>query len=598
MKYKTHSVKVGKEIIGGNAPVLIQSMATVPTTNVEEVVRQAIEIHKSGASLVRLTVQGTKEADALPEIKKQLQSKGYNFPISADIHFSYKTAYAAAEIVEKVRINPGNFVKHRETDSFEEGRERFKERFIPLLNICKQRNVALRIGVNHGSLSNRITERYGDTPKGIVASCLEFLEICEIEEFKDVVISIKSSNVVVMISAVRLLVEEMQKRTMSFPLHLGVTEAGEGEDARIKSSVGIGTLLNQNIGDTIRVSLTEPPENEPNVARKIIAYTHRDKNDANLRFVSNSRQIQTIKGFNDDTFAKVIVDLRKIKETSPEILGHIQGKKKIRACDFVIVEGYREDFPKSLQQIVPKENYDGQGYPLLEIRDWSAIQNTHNSLHFVRCTKDTQHLVANLKNTEQVVLIYETRLDAVAFEDIISFYKQLEISNLYLPVVLSSISPLSSKEDFQIVAATTLGYSFIDRMASGILLQNIQLPMPVVLDTAFGILQATRVRTTKTEFISCPGCGRTLFSLMEVTEKVKKHFSHLNHLKIAVMGCIVNGPGEMGDADYGYVGAGSGKISLYKGMEVQKKNIPSEEAIEILTNLIKEHGDWKDIEAV
>lgn len=595
MKYKTHSVKVGNETIGGRVPVLVQSMATVATTEIEEVVKQLIAIFESGASLVRLTVQGTKEANSLPEIKRQLVGKGYQFPLSADIHFSYKTAYIAAEIVEKVRINPGNFVKHSDTELFEDGVGKIRSRFIPLLNICKQRNVALRIGVNHGSLSKRITERYGDTPRGIVASCMEYLDICEEYGFKDVVISIKSSNTVIMINAVRLLVAEMQSRKMSFPLHLGVTEAGEGEDARLKSSVGIGTLLNQNIGDTIRVSLTEPPENEPSVANKIIKNTQRRKEDAQLYFMPQRKGIKIYSDFNKNTFAQVLIDLRNSNVTSLEEIGYLGRHKSIRACDYVIVSEYREAYSQELKQIVSSENYKGKGYPLYDICERKLL--SEERLSFLSCKAGDESYLSNLQNTDNVVLIFHVEGDD-AFKQIWCFFKELDKYGVKLPVVVSYKSSVADYEDFQIVSATTLGCAFIDRMASGILLQNNNFSLKEICETAFGILQATRIRTTKTEFISCPGCGRTLFDLLEVTEKVKKNFSHLNHLKIAVMGCIVNGPGEMGDADYGYVGAGTGKISLYKGMELQQKNVPSGEAIEVLKNIIKEHGDWKSAEEV
>ncbi|PVX52109.1 4-hydroxy-3-methylbut-2-en-1-yl diphosphate synthase [Balneicella halophila] len=592
MKYTTTQTKVGDILIGGDSPIVIQSMTTTTTTDVDATVDEAIRIHKAGAKLVRITAQGVKEAEALKDIKEKLKERGYNFPISADIHFNYKAAYTAAKYVDKVRINPGNFIKHGKTESFEEGVDKIKERFIPLLDLLKENHVALRIGVNHGSLSERMMVKYGDTPKGIVASCMEYLNICREENFHNLVISIKSSNTVLMIKAVRLLVTEMRKADMAYPLHLGVTEAGEGEDGRLKSAVGTGTLLNQGIGDTIRVSLTEDPECEPPVAQKLIDFTEKGDLSENLKLDFEPRKILKRGDFSNANAPRVLVDARGKKSFSTEDLGYKHGEKGIRACDYVIVEKYSDDLPKTLKQIIPIEEYEeGKGFALYNEGNYQKTSETEDLFFIEVDVVESLDMVNKLNNDDSIVLIAKLN-ENKPFQKIENFFKVLNNLNLQLPVVVNLQSTADSLEDLQIQAAANLGNSFVDGLASGILLTNSNLPLSHVRETAFGVLQASRARTTKTEFISCPGCGRTLFSLQEVTAKVKAHFNHLNHLKIGVMGCIVNGPGEMGDAHYGYVGAGPGKINLYKGTEVMKRNIPSGNAIEALEELIKEHGDW------
>lgn len=590
MRYRTTQTRVGDVIIGGENPVVIQSMTTADTKNIVEVVEEAISIHRAGAEMVRITAQGVKEAEALKEIKEKLKEKGYNFPISADIHFNYKAAYTAAKHVEKVRINPGNFIRHKETEAFEEGVERIKERFIPLLELLKENNVALRIGVNHGSLSERMTMKYGDTPRGIVASCMEYLEICRAENFHNLVISIKSSNTVLMIKAVRLLVTEMQKAGMAYPLHLGVTEAGEGEDGRLKSAVGTGTLLNQGLGDTIRVSLTEPPACEPPVAQKLIAYTQKGELSEELKLGFEGRKIVKRGDFSNANPPSVILDGRAVKFFEMEDLGYKKSEKTIRACDYVVLEEYKEELPTALQQIIPAANYSGKGFLLHTFETYKSA-NDKEKLCFVEVAATDFDKLSAFTNEENSILIVRASEEQI-FHELEAFFAQLAKLNLQLPVVVALESSVTILEDLQIQAAANLGNSFVDKLASGILLSNERLPLQQVRETAFGVLQAARSRTTKTEFISCPGCGRTLFNLQEITAKVKAHFKHLNHLKIGVMGCIVNGPGEMGDAHYGYVGAGQGKINLYKGTEVMQRNIPSEQAIEDLEQLIRDNGDW------
>lgn len=594
MKYRAKEVKVGDIIIGGDESIVIQSMTTTTTTDIESTAEEAIRIYNAGAKLVRITTQGVKEAEALKDIKALIYQRGYRFPISADIHFNYKAAYTAAKYAEKVRINPGNFVRHNESETFEQGVQTIREKFVPLLDLCKKNKVALRIGVNHGSLSERMTMKYGDTPKGIVASCLEYLDICQEEDFHNVVISIKSSNTVLMVKAVRLLVEAFQKREVIYPLHLGVTEAGEGEDGRLKSAVGIGTLLNQGIGNTIRVSLTEPPECEPMVAQKIIDFTERRDLSSPLKLDFGARKIIKCDDFNNSLSPRVLVDIRDLASITLDDLGYKNNEKTLRTCDYVITDSYNSRLPRDLKQIIPISEYKEEGYPLFTIAEWEQLSFSRNSLlKFVSIEVGALDKLSLFSNTDKAVLLVETdAMQGNVFGQLATFWERIEQLGLELPVVVSLKTEVENLEDFQIQAAVSLGNSFIDKLASGVLLRDDKIPYSLQRETAFGLLQAARARTTKTEFISCPGCGRTLFDLQVVTGRVKRHFNHLNHLKVGVMGCIVNGPGEMGDAHYGYVGAGPGRITLYKGTEVMKRNVKSDEAINALEQLIKEQGDW------
>lgn len=593
MKYRVKEAKIGDIIIGGEASVVVQSMTTATTTDIEATAEEAIRIYNAGAKLVRITTQGVKEAEALKDIKDFIYKKGYQFPISADIHFNYKAAYTAVKYAEKVRINPGNFVRHKDTETFEEGIQTIREKFIPLLDLCKKNKVALRIGVNHGSLSERMTMKYGDTPKGIVASCLEYLDICQEEDFHNIIISIKSSNTVLMVKAVRLLVEAFQERGVAYPLHLGVTEAGEGEDGRLKSAVGIGTLLNQGIGDTIRVSLTEPPECEPTVAQKIINFTERGNLSKHLKLDFGARKVVKCDDFNNSLSPRVLGDIRELETFSLEDLGYKNAEKTLRAYDYIITNVYRTDLPNDMKQIVPIAKYEEKGFPLFTMAEWQELSVESELLKFVQIEVDMLDKLPMFSNDDKVVLLVEANTEQEkVFKRLERFWERVEMLKLELPVGVFLEANTEVLEDFQIQVATTLGNSFIDKLASGVVLKNKKLSCTLQRETAFGLLQASRARTTKTEFISCPGCGRTLFDLQVVTGKVKEHFNHLNHLKVGVMGCIVNGPGEMGDAHYGYVGAGPGRITLYKGMEVMRRNVKSDEAINALEQLIRENGDW------
>ncbi len=624
---------IGNTPMGSNNPIRIQSMTNTDTNDIEASVEQAIRMIESGAEYVRLTTQGTKEAENLKFIKEELVKRGYETPLVADIHFNPKAATIAAKYVDKVRINPGNFVDKRADFKnseygdikYQEDLEKIREKFIPLIRICKEHNTALRIGTNHGSLSDRIMSRYGDTPRGMVEATLEFLRICKEQNFTDVAISIKSSNTVMMVKTVRLLVCEMEKEHMHFPLHLGVTEAGEGEDGRIKSAVGTGALLNDGIGDTVRISLTEDPEIESPVGKKLVDYVLTKENHKPITQVENTevdlinfykRSTNLVENIGSSKVPVVICDLsheRYLTADLPEKAGFKQDQDTLEwekgnlAADFIYVSGYDPvftDYPKDLGIIVDQEcweysdQYTDKSYPLFQTEEFlhDNLAAFASNIHFVECeyTDLSEEFISKLKKNEKIVLICKSKHQN-AFAEQRAFVFKLVQAKCKAPVIFKREFTDANLEDLHLKSSADLGSLFFDGLGNGISIVNQgKLPQSEVLSTEFGILQAARVRTTKTEFVSCPGCGRTLFKLQEVVAEVKKTFSHLTHLKIGVMGCIVNGPGEMGDVDYGYVGAGPGKVSLYKGHDVLIKNIPSETAIEELKNIIKNNGDWID----
>ncbi len=628
---KTSESRIGNTPLGADNPIRIQSMTNTDTNNVEASVNQAIAMIQSGAEYVRLTTQGVKEAENMRLIKEQLEAKGYTTPLVADIHFNPKAATVAAKYVEKIRINPGNFVgaraKFEYTDlsdeEFNAGLEQIKEKFIPLLDICKAYKTAIRIGTNHGSLSDRIMSRYGDSPEGMVAATMEFLRICKEQNFTDISISIKSSNTVIMVKTVRKLVEAMNKEQIYFPLHLGVTEAGEGEDGRIKSAVGTGALLNDGIGDTVRISLTENPEIESPVGKKLVDYVSRKQHQQAIAFNHDvaidlssyyKRKTLTVANIGADKLPVVIANLKHERYLTTDLPAQVgfelnedtlQWKKGKLAADYVYVSGYDPifaDYPKELKIIVDSEcwqqanEYTANAYPLFEADDFMAV-NTKAfpaDVLFVLCnyTDLSEEVVAKIKANKNVVVVLQSDNENAFAEQRASVFL-LEALNCKAPVILQRTFFDSNLEDLHLKSGCDLGSLFFDGLGNGISIENGgNLPQSDVLSTAFGILQAARVRTTKTEFVSCPGCGRTLFNLQDVVAQVKKEFAHLTHLKIGVMGCIVNGPGEMGDVDYGYVGSGVGRVSLYKGQTVIQKNIESKDAIAALKNIIKEHGDW------
>ena len=603
---KTSEVRIGSTPMGATNPIRIQSMANVSTMDTEAAVRQAIRMIEAGAEYIRFTAQGEREAANLGVIRKQLSAQGYTTPLVADIHFNPKAADIAAVQVEKVRINPGNYVDKIKTfqqieytdEEYAAEINKIRERFIPFLQKCRKHQSAIRIGVNHGSLSDRIMSRYGDTPEGMVASCIEFLRICKEEKFDDVVISIKASNTVVMVATVRLLIQTMDVEDMHYPLHLGVTEAGDEEDGRIKSAVGIGALLIDGIGDTIRVSLSEEPEAELPVARKLVNY---------ITTLENHKPIQTPASCQ-------IFDFRKETTAVHRIGGkHIPVIISDRSCgDFAFDASNLPDYiyigshdPLPLQQSLPhviplladidQWTQTPNTYPYFKATDIFRISQCNASLKLLELTypdlgDDTLNL---LKNDPTIVIVLASHHPNAIFEMRASIYK-IKDAGCSNPVILRRNYREKDKENLQLKAAVDFGSLLLDGIGNGIFLSVDGVDPHITDSYQFSILQAARVRISKTEYISCPGCGRTLYNLQTTIASIKEATSHLKGLKIGIMGCIVNGPGEMADADYGYVGAGRGRISLYKRKNCILKNIPEEEAVEQLIELIKANGDWKD----
>ena len=598
---------VGATPMGGDNPIRIQSMTTTPTTDTEASVAQAKRIIEAGGEYVRLTTQGVREAENLKNINAALRAEGITTPLVADVHFNPNVADVAALYAEKVRVNPGNYIdpartfKHLEYTDEEYVAElkRLEERFVPFLNICKENHTAVRIGVNHGSLSDRIMSRYGDTPEGIVESCMEFLRICKKQDFNDVVISIKASNTVVMVRSMRLLVSEMDKEDMHYPLHLGVTEAGEGEDGRIKSAVGIGALLADGIGDTIRVSLSEEPEAEIPVARHLVDYVTRRAGhmmipaEASPKFDwlrPERRVTDAVENIGGTNVPVVIVsDFSENTEVSanPDL-----------TPDYIYVgENLPENRPANQKYIVDFSVWDGtpNTYPVFPYNAIPFMSSYPLIPKFLvmQYGVDPEEYVTCLMNHPEVVVVcvshHQNRLGEQR-----ALVHEMMRAGLRNPIVFCQAYRHSQeqKADFQLEAAADMGALMFDGLTDGIWLMNDgDLAVKDIAETSFGILQAARLRTTKTEYISCPGCGRTLYDLRTTIARIKAATAHLKGLKIGIMGCIVNGPGEMADADYGYVGAGRGKISLYRRKECVAKNIPEEEAVERLLQLINEDNE-------
>ena len=592
---KSSIVHIGDTPLGGEYPIRIQSMTNTSTLDTTGSVEQCIRIIQAGADYVRLTAQGVREAENLGEIKQALIARGYRTPLVADIHFNPKAADAAACTVDKVRINPGNFVDSARTfkqinytdDEYAAELQRLRDRFVAFLNICKEQHTAIRLGVNHGSLSDRIMSRYGDTPEGMVESCMEFLRICREENFDDVVISIKASNTVVMVQTVRLLIKRMNSEGMSYPLHLGVTEAGDGEDGRIKSAVGIGTLLADGIGDTIRVSLSEAPEAEVPVARKLVDYITRRAGHTPI--------------------AAPLISLEQIASRQKDLCETIgRGQQPVVIADGIPEEGTKADFyytrdkasNGNARYIVDYRHYHGETntYPLFRATELDKLEGVKAPIHFLQA--DTAELSEELldqlsRETNVVLLLSSHHTNPVG--DIRAALARLAMTGNKLPVVLMVHYREANSEDLQVKAGADFGPFLLDNLVDGIFLRNEgEIPAQSLISYMFTILQAARKRFSKTEYISCPSCGRTMFDLQTTIARVKAATSHLTGLKIGIMGCIVNGPGEMADADYGYVGAGRNRVSLYKGKACIEKNIPEEQAIEKLIALIKVNGDWCD----
>jgi len=578
-------------------------MANVSTMDTEAAVEQAIRMIEAGAEYVRYTAQGEKEAHNLGNIREALIHAGYTTPLVADIHFNPRAADVAAQNVEKVRINPGNYVDKIKTfdlldysdEEYAREIDKIRERFIPFLLLCKKNNTAIRIGVNHGSLSDRIMSRYGDTPEGMVASCMEFLRICVEENFTDVVLSIKASNTVVMVKTVRLLVETMEQAKMYFPLHLGVTEAGDGEDGRIKSAVGIGTLLADGLGDTIRVSLSEEPEAEMPVAQKLVDYIREREGHLPIEAVISS----VYDPLGSNRFVTRKTGNIGGGETPIVISDRTNGSFELNhqtPPDYLYIGKEDPDnLPNHLHLIVDAHFWKDRPhtYPYFIASEIEELKKYPSSLKFVRLAYPdlSDQVIKALKEDPATIVILGTHHRNGLGAQRAAFHKLID-SGCQSPVIIQREYHEPDLEFMQVKAGSDFGPLFLDGYGDGILLHNNALPATVIDSCMFGILQAARVRISKTEYISCPGCGRTLFNLQVAIARIKQATSHLKGLKIGIMGCIVNGPGEMADADYGYVGAGRGKISLYKGKTCILKNIPEEEAVERLVELIKENGDW------
>ena len=622
---KSSVVQVGNIPLGGDYPIRVQSMTTTNTMDTEATIKQSIKMIDAGSEYVRITAPSIKDARNLENIKNGLIKAGYDTPIIADIHFTPNAAMEAAKIVEKVRINPGNFVDRKKFEhieysdkSYDDELARIRERFLPLVQICKEYGTAMRIGSNHGSLSDRILSRYGDTPLGMVESALEFVRICDSLNFHEIVLSMKASNTRVMVQAYRLLINCMDKENMNYPLHLGVTEAGEGEDGRIKSAVGIGTLLEDGLGDTIRVSLTEAPELEIPVAKLLVKrYEKRNNHDeisvvdkhSLTPFEYKKRVTHAINNIGGDNVPIVIADLSKKQKLNKELffdLGYVYQKNedkwiiKDMACDYVYLNENKVDFdlPGSLGIIQSYSNWlenNGKNiYPALKINEYLNANIFHEKLNFIHLTiKDiSEKLFNKIKDDSTAVIILETdNLHGMAEQR--RFFIDWMNRDYLHPIIISRKYSEISLKSFQLFSATDLGGLLVDGLGDGIFirLNNFQ-NHKLINDTAFGILQASRTRISKTEYISCPSCGRTLFDLEETTALVRHRTSHLKGIKIGIMGCIVNGPGEMADADYGYVGTGVGKISIYRGQNVIVQNIPAINAVDELIDLMKKDGKW------
>ena len=652
---KTITVNIGDVPMGSDFPIRVQSMTTIDTMDTLGSVEQTIRMIESGCEYVRITAPSVKEAQNLDNIRKELRIRGYNVPLIADIHFTPNAAELAARLVEKVRINPGNYADKKRFETidytelgYQNELDRIRVKFLPLVNICKEYGTAMRIGTNHGSLSDRILSRYGDTPLGMVESALEFLRICEDENYYNIVLSMKASNTQVMVEAYRLLCKKLNEEGLkAYPLHLGVTEAGEGEDGRIKSAVGIGTLLEDGLGDTVRVSLTEDPEFEAPVARALIdRYTNRkeeskyismfdfrysiignrtsnneqqtSKTDSPINpFQYHRRTTHEVANFGGHNVPRVIADYSQIEVAEHEDLKPI-GHYYIPLPDKWTMNDLGADYiytgknpakymlPMGLKEILDFDVWDKADdkinkYPLLNVEQLTQRTLRHITLNFVKLTLNdlNEDLIKVLKFDKTIVIFVETD-NAHAMPEMRRLFFELLDNQITTPVVIVRKYQLLPQSDFQLFSATDCGGLLIDGFGDGILLKLPDLDKKSELlnisksynSTAFGILQAARTRMSKTEYISCPSCGRTLFDLQETTALIRKRTEHLKGVKIGIMGCIVNGPGEMADADYGYVGVGKDKIALYRGQEVIKKSVHSDNAVDELIDLIKEDGIW------
>ncbi|NME71959.1 (E)-4-hydroxy-3-methylbut-2-enyl-diphosphate synthase [Flammeovirga aprica] len=624
---QTVTVNIGGVPMGGDNPIRIQSMTTVDTMDTEGSIEEIIRMVESGCEYVRITAPSKKEAENLQNIKDGLRARGYNVPLVADIHFTPNAAEVAAKIVEKVRINPGNYADKKKFDfieyddvAYQAELDRIREKFIPLVEICKEHGTAMRIGTNHGSLSDRILSRYGDTPLGMVESALEFLRICDELDYHEIVLSMKASNTQVMVQAYRLLVQKMEEEGLKpYPLHLGVTEAGDGEDGRVKSAVGIGTLLEDGLGDTVRVSLTEAPEAEAPVAEALIKRYDTRSEESNAihtpitsspknPFKYERRATNEVATFGDHNVPRVIADFSKVEEITMKSLKAI-GHHYLPATDKWAMSDHGADYiytgastlpfmaPNGLKNIVDASSWkkEDDTYPLFELAEFLNHKDVHQELNFVRVAfhQINEETLSALQELKNVVLIIHTS-NAHAMPELRALLFTLYNTDIKTPVVIERNYQGLTDDQLQLYSSTDIGGLLIDGLGDGVILStdNTLESIEFCNRLSFGILQAARTRMTKTEYISCPSCGRTLFDLQETTAMIRQRTDHLKGVKIGIMGCIVNGPGEMADADYGYVGSGKGKITLYRGQEVVKRSVPEADAVDELIKLIDEDGNW------
>ena len=642
IRYKrreTVQVQVGDLSIGSQSPIRVQSMTTTDTMDTLGSVSQIIKLVEAGCELVRLTAPSINEAKNLAEIKAVLKQKGVRIPLVADIHFTPNAAEMAARIVEKVRINPGNYADKKRFDvieytdaAYQEELDRIRQKFVPLIKICKEYGTALRIGTNHGSLSDRIMSRYGDTPHGMVESAMEFLRIANEEGFHNIVLSMKSSNPQVMVQAYRLLVKTMNEANLHFPLHLGVTEAGDGKDGRIKSALGIGALLEDGIGDTVRVSLTEDPEFEIPVARDLVnRYQNRNGFKIENPVVALNNQLPIVNTDATSTWSpfeftklksnevlqiggaqvpRIVADFsinQTLKTTDLAAIGYhyepVTDKWKMTelGADFIFLGNKQPDFmlPMGLSAIYNAETWLKIGnkigaYPLFKLEELTSNKAYSSGINFIQIetSQVSSENIVTINTISNAVLILSSSAQAQLMDlrNAIFYLKQQGFKG---PILIQYHTDLPF-EHVMLQVAADFGTLLIDGMGEGLMISASSCLPEDLNDLAFGICQAARARISKTEYISCPSCGRTLFDLQETTAKIRKVTDHLKGVKIAIMGCIVNGPGEMADADYGYVGSGPGKITLYKGKEVVKKGVQSELAVQELIEIIKQNGDWSE----
>jgi (E)-4-hydroxy-3-methylbut-2-enyl-diphosphate synthase len=646
-RFVTREVTIGHIPMGAKNPIRIQSMTTTDTMDTIGTVEQTIRMVEAGCEYVRITAPSVKEAKNLALIKKELLARGYNVPLIADIHFTPNAAEEAARIVEKVRINPGNYADKKRFENFEYTEteykaelERIYKKFSPLVKVCKEYGTAMRIGTNHGSLSDRIMSHYGDTPRGMVESAMEFMRMCEDLNYYNLVISMKSSNPQVMVQAYRLLVETMVKEGMNYPLHLGVTEAGDGEDGRIKSAVGIGALLEDGLGDTIRVSLTEDPEFEAPVAISLAdRYKGRELAIISSKLSDNKQQITDNKHnpyeyqkrhttelntfIGGHQVPRVIIDISGKNLKDPSILGDVgylysslldKYNMAEQSTDFVYLadELPSFSFPGNLKQLYNYSTWKtlankSNCHPYYSLEEFVSSKDHDPALNLVSIANQDidSELFRAIPMDNTLVFVLETSAVCGLQDQRNAFFKLMEMG-LETPVIIKRKYSLKDQDatvlpkdtDFQLYAATDLGGLLLDGFGDGVWADASDISTKTILSSSFGILQATRSRISKTEYISCPSCGRTLFDLQITTQMIRSRTDHLKGLKIGIMGCIVNGPGEMADADYGYVGTGPGKITLYRGKEVVKKNVNTENALDELIGIIRGDGNWIDPEII